>query len=160
MKIATILSTLAAVSLVSAGKLHNLIKDGSHKIVPNTYIIEYEDSVSHNTAHNNLKAHKVDFDVRNEYNIFNGASIKIKSGHDGKKLAEIPGVKNIWPLVLIDSPKAIKSNKKPTDPEVASLHHMTGVDVVHKKYKLTGKGIKIGVIDTGVDYKHPAFAAP
>lgn len=35
-------------------------------------------------------------------------------------------------------------------------HKMMQVDQLHKK-GLTGKGIKIAVIDTGVDYKHPAL---
>ncbi|KAI8058342.1 peptidase S8/S53 domain-containing protein [Syncephalis plumigaleata] len=35
-------------------------------------------------------------------------------------------------------------------------HLATGVSEMHKD-RLTGKGIKIGIIDTGVDYKHPAL---
>ncbi|KAF9207328.1 hypothetical protein BGZ49_000680 [Haplosporangium sp. Z 27] len=159
MKITAILSALAAATLVSAGKFHP-IKAGSIEVVPNAYIIEYHDDVKHNQAQNALKANKVDFKVRNEYNIFNGAAVTVKSNHDGEAIAKIPGVKNVWHVTVQRIPKVQKSKKKPTDPEVASLHHMTGVDVVHKKYKLTGKGVKIGVIDTGIDYKHPAFAAP
>ncbi|KAI9595238.1 peptidase S8/S53 domain-containing protein [Syncephalis fuscata] len=34
---------------------------------------------------------------------------------------------------------------------------MTGVDVMHKKYKTYGKGVKVGVIDSGIDYMHPAL---
>ncbi|KAI9598103.1 peptidase S8/S53 domain-containing protein [Syncephalis fuscata] len=33
----------------------------------------------------------------------------------------------------------------------------TRVNDVHEKLKLTGKGIKIGIVDTGIDYDHPAF---
>ncbi|KAF9413463.1 hypothetical protein BGZ76_005031, partial [Entomortierella beljakovae] len=158
MKITAILSVIAAATLVSAGKFH---PEKSHtKVVPNAYIIEYEDGVKHNQAQNALRSNKVNFKLRNEYNVFNGASVSVKSGHSGEALAKIPGVKNVWQVTLYDHPKLQKSNKKPTDPVVASLHSMTGVDVVHKKYKLTGKGIKVGVIDSGIDYKHPAFAAP
>ncbi|KAG0287412.1 hypothetical protein BGZ98_004642, partial [Dissophora globulifera] len=158
MKLSVILSVLAAASLVSAGKFH-IPKHAKVQFVPDAYIIQYDDNVKHAEAHNNLRANKVDYKVRNEYSIFNGAAITIKSEHDGDALAKIPGVKHVWRITLHSLPKAEVSNKKATDPEVTSLHHMTGVDIVHKKYKLTGKGVKIGVIDTGLDYKHPAFAA-
>ncbi|KAF9306607.1 hypothetical protein BG003_000989, partial [Podila horticola] len=160
MKITAILSALAAATLVSAGKFH--VPKGEHgsaHTVPNAFIVEYEDKVSHGDFHNSLNSHSIGFQVRNEYNIFNGASVTVTSDHKGEALAKLPGVKNVWPVQLRHVPKTKKSTKKPTDPEVVSDHHMTGVDVVHKKYKLTGKGVKIGVIDTGVDYNHPAFAA-
>jgi subtilisin family serine protease len=34
---------------------------------------------------------------------------------------------------------------------------MTGVNYVQETFKYTGKGIKIAVIDSGVDYTHPAL---
>ncbi|KAF9207329.1 hypothetical protein BGZ49_000681 [Haplosporangium sp. Z 27] len=160
MKFTAILSALAAVTLVSAGKFHDIEGIGSVKTVPGAFIVEYHDGIKHADAQNALKSHKVDYKVRGQYNIFNGAAISVNSNHDGKDLASLPGVKNVWPVTLYSIPKVQKSNKKPTDPETTSLHHMTGVDVVHKKYKLTGKGIKVGVIDSGIDYNHPAFAAP
>ncbi|KAF9932146.1 hypothetical protein FBU30_008833 [Linnemannia zychae] len=159
MKITAILSALAAATLVSAGKFHDLSDVLDATVVPNKFIIEYHDGVNHNDARNALNARKVDYKVRNQYDVFNGAAISVNSPHDGHALAAIPGVKNVWPITLHSIPKIQKSTAKPTDPEAVSLHHMTGVDVVHKKLKLTGKGIKVGVIDTGVDYKHPAFAA-
>ncbi|KAG9060952.1 hypothetical protein KI688_007779 [Linnemannia hyalina] len=161
MKITAILSALAAATLVSAGKFHTT-QPGKANVVPGAYIIEYKDGISHSNAHDNLKKHAVDYKVRNEYDVFNGAAITVKSDHDGKALAAVPGVKNVWQVEIFSLPK----NEKPTknksnggDIEAQSLHHMTGVDVLHKKYKLTGKGVKVGIIDTGIDYKHPAFAA-
>ncbi|KAI8051226.1 hypothetical protein BDF22DRAFT_611688, partial [Syncephalis plumigaleata] len=40
------------------------------------------------------------------------------------------------------------------DPAVA--HLATGVSEMHKD-RFIGKGIRIGIIDTGVDYRHPAL---
>ncbi|KAG0050364.1 hypothetical protein BGZ83_004866 [Gryganskiella cystojenkinii] len=155
----TILSTLAAATLVSAGTFH--IMPDTVNVVPRGYIIQYQDGFVHTQAHNNLNSHNVDYKVRNEFSIFNGAAIQVQSGHHkGEDIASIPGIKNVWPITLHSMPKVKTDSKhKPTDPEVVSDHHMTGVDIVHKKLKLTGKGIKVGVIDTGVDYNHPAFAS-
>ncbi|KAF9215642.1 hypothetical protein BGZ59_000736, partial [Podila verticillata] len=158
MKIAAILSTLAAATLVSAGKFHPLTNPET-RYIPGGFIIEFQDDIPRNAAHNALNSKKVDYNVRNDYSIFNGAAISVNSKHDGKDIAAIPGVKNVWPITLHSIPRVQASKKKPTDPETASLHQMTGVDLVHKKYKLTGKGIKVGIIDTGIDYKHPAFAS-
>ncbi|RKP10392.1 peptidase S8/S53 domain-containing protein, partial [Thamnocephalis sphaerospora] len=36
-------------------------------------------------------------------------------------------------------------------------HDMTGVDRVRKRQQNTGKGIKVGVVDSGIDYTHPAL---
>jgi subtilisin family serine protease len=161
MKITAILSALAAVTLVSAGKFH-VTQPGKANVVPGAYIIEYKDGVSRSNAHDNLKKHAIDYKVRNEYDVFNGAAITVKSEHGGEAIAAVPGVKNVWQVELFSLPKNEKptKDKKGGDLEAKSLHHMTGVDVLHKKYNLTGKGVKVGIIDTGIDYKHPAFAAP
>ncbi|KAG0011227.1 hypothetical protein BGZ82_003075, partial [Podila clonocystis] len=136
MKITAILSALAAASLVSAGTLHTP-SSANAKVVPDAYIIEYHDNVKHTDAHNALNSRKIDYKVRNEYGIFNGAAISVNSAHQGKDIASVPGVKNVWPIVLYEAPRTIKSNVKPTDPLATSLHHMTGMDVVFKKHKLT-----------------------
>jgi len=159
MKITAILSTIAAATLVSAGTFHDVGKLKNTNIVAGGYIIEYQEGVSHQSAQNALNSRKIDYKVRKQYNVFNGAAIDVKSNHNGKDIASLPGVKNVWPISLYSIPKIQPSSKKATDPEVGSLHTMTGVDIVHKKYKATGKGVKVGVIDTGIDYKHPAFAA-
>lgn len=36
-----------------------------------------------------------------------------------------------------------------------SVHSMTGVDKIHAT-GVFGKGVKVAVVDTGVDYSHPA----
>ncbi|KAG0257381.1 hypothetical protein BG011_003999 [Mortierella polycephala] len=159
MKINTILSALAAATLVSAGKFHELSTPETTRVVSGGYIVEYHDGIGHNNAHNTLKAKNVDFKIRKQYGIFNGAAISVHSSHSGKDLASMPGVKNVWPITLHSLPKTSKGGKNPTGSVASSLHAMTGVDIVHEKLKLTGKGIKVGVLDSGIDYKHPAFAA-
>ncbi|MFC4075803.1 S8 family serine peptidase [Salinithrix halophila] len=87
--------------------------------------------------------------LRTEYRygtVFSGFSAHLK-GQDVKKLAELPGVKKIWPNTRY------KANMK----ESASL---VGAPEAWKKKdsagnRVTGKGIKVAVVDTGVDGKHP-----
>ncbi|KAF9345358.1 hypothetical protein BGX26_003242 [Mortierella sp. AD094] len=167
MKIPTILTTLAAALLVTAvpapapapANVTPSLPVKPAVTVPDTYIIEYQDGVKHNTAQNALKAHGVNFKIRNVFNVFNGASVTVNSNHDSAELAKIPGVKKVYQVTVLAAPKINHCKTNPSDPQATSSHHMTGVDILQNKYHLTGKGIKIGVIDSGVDYTHPAFAA-
>ncbi|KAF9580721.1 hypothetical protein BGW38_002511 [Lunasporangiospora selenospora] len=161
MKLTTLLAAVAAVApLVAAGTFHEVPR-GKISFVPNAYIVEYEQSTSRTVAHNNFRTHRIQYNVRKEFDVFHGAALTIKSGHEGDALANIPGVKNVWRVTVNKIPQltAAVKGKKGQDVLAASLHQMTGMDVVRKRYKLTGKGIKIGIIDSGIDYKHPAFAA-
>ncbi|KAF9160040.1 hypothetical protein DFQ26_005917 [Actinomortierella ambigua] len=144
--------------MVSAGKLNFPIKGYESNIQPGGFIVEYEPGVSRTNAHNNLRQ-KVDFDVRAEYKIFNGAAITVKSFHDGHDIARIPGVKNVWPIIKYKLPKTFKPSipKGASKPLLTSSHNMTGVSYLHEKYKYTGKGVKVGIIDSGIDYTHPAL---
>lgn len=159
MKVAAILSAFAAATLVSAGTFHP-VDQGQGEIVPGAFILELEDNILQAQIGLNLRILSIDFNLRQEFSILHGLSLNVKSGHDGEALSKVAGVKNVWPVTVHNIPQTVQSTKKPTDPEVVSYHSMTGVDIVHKKYKLTGKGVKVGVIDTGIDYKHPAFAVP
>ena len=38
-----------------------------------------------------------------------------------------------------------------------SIHHMTGVDKLHEA-GLRGKGVTVAIVDTGVEYTHPAVS--
>ncbi|KAJ1961771.1 hypothetical protein IWQ62_003754 [Dispira parvispora] len=38
-------------------------------------------------------------------------------------------------------------------------HQFSGVEDVHKKLNITGAGISIAIIDSGLDYRHPAFGS-
>lgn len=38
-----------------------------------------------------------------------------------------------------------------------SVHYSTGVDKLHEA-GIYGKGVKVAVIDSGVDYRHPAVS--
>ncbi|RKP37169.1 peptidase S8/S53 domain-containing protein, partial [Dimargaris cristalligena] len=42
-------------------------------------------------------------------------------------------------------------------PKKQLAHAYTGVDKAQSELGLTGKGIKIGFLDAGIDYTHPAF---
>ncbi|KAF9908228.1 hypothetical protein BX616_000202 [Lobosporangium transversale] len=158
MKISFLLSLAAATSIVSAGKFNPSQIRPNVDEIPGAFIIEFEDGVDQVKANTFLTSHKdLDFKFRGQYNLFNGASIQVKSGHTGEDIAKIPGVKRVWPVERYQLPKPDLSNEDKAQPHLTSAHKMTGVDYVQKAFKYTGKGIKVGVIDSGVDYKHPAL---
>ncbi len=82
--------------------------------------------------------------------LWNGLSIEIKPG-ELAKLGRIAGVKAIYPVETIAIPETTTS----LDPELYTALAMTGADVAQSELGYTGAGIKVAVVDTGIDYDHP-----
>ncbi|KAH7097947.1 subtilisin-like protein [Auriculariales sp. MPI-PUGE-AT-0066] len=102
--------------------------------------------------------------------VFNGIAIKLQvsavndlpAAHAHEDLASISSIGNVVavrPVTIIPRPKLVdqKVVSSPHDPAVLpdglSTHKMTGVDEAHAQ-GFTGKGIKIAIIDGGVDWSH------
>lgn len=85
--------------------------------------------------------------------LFNGMSIQATS-EEARRLSRLPGVKAIYPVVEIPRPKV---EAQTLTPQMINAVAMTGADYAQNKLGLTGKGIKVGVIDSGIDVDHPAF---
>ncbi len=81
--------------------------------------------------------------------LWNGLSIQMNS-RDLPALYRLPGVKAIYPVATESLPPT-----QTADPNLLTALSMTGADIAQSELGFTGKGIRIGVIDTGIDYKHP-----
>jgi subtilisin family serine protease len=67
-------------------------------------------------------------------------------------LKRVDGVKAIWPNLAVERPQA---TNVPSEPDLYTAVNMTGASYANTELGYTGKGIKVGIIDTGVDYHHP-----
>lgn len=82
--------------------------------------------------------------------LWNGLSIEIAPSQLAA-LSRIPSVANIYPVEKILLPEP----EHDIAPELYTALAMTGADLVQDELGYTGEGIKVGVIDTGIDYMHP-----
>ena len=85
--------------------------------------------------------------------LFNGFSIEVAAG-DRAKLQQLPGVKAIYPVELIQAPTPEISSGG-SAPDLATAIAMTGADLAQNTLGLTGAGVKVAIMDTGVDIDHP-----
>jgi subtilisin family serine protease len=85
---------------------------------------------------------------------FNGVSIQLVRG-TADAVTALKGVKAIHDVQIVSRPEA---DPDLVDLEMASAVTMTGADVVQGR-GITGAGITVAVIDSGIDYNHPDFGA-
>lgn len=83
--------------------------------------------------------------------LFNGFSVTVDRAQLST-LARLPGVKAIYPVETVSIPERGTAN-----PELAAALEMTGADIAQNELGLDGSGIRVAVMDTGVDIDHPDF---
>lgn len=86
--------------------------------------------------------------------LFNGYSIEI-SPSERAKLSQIQGVKAIYPVEVIQAPEESLSPAAIAD--MSTALNMTGANIAQSSLGLSGEGIKVAVMDTGIDIDHPDF---
>lgn len=95
----------------------------------------------------------VRFTQRRSYDtLFNGYAVAI-SAADRAKLAGVAGVKAIWPIERIDGP--VFEPDTSSSPNLETAIAMTHADIVQNSLGYRGTGIKVAVMDTGIDYDNP-----
>ncbi len=82
--------------------------------------------------------------------LFNGFSVQADPSQL-PALARVAGVKALYPVVELTRPVIADAN----EPEMATALAMTGADTTQSELGFTGRGIRVAVMDSGVDYDHP-----
>ncbi|MFK7602674.1 S8 family serine peptidase [Deinococcus sp. SM5_A1] len=95
-------------------------------------------------------------EVQSYNTLFNGFSV-VATGAEINRISRLPGVIGVYPVRRVDAPRATVSPNRLAEPEMYYAKGMTGADIAQNELGLTGKGVKVGVIDTGIDVDHPAF---
>lgn len=84
--------------------------------------------------------------------LWNGMSIRVKPSDLGK-IKDMDGVKAVYPVMTVSLPKDMVVN----EPEMLTAIAQTGADVAQNELGLRGEGVKIAIVDSGIDMEHPAF---
>ncbi|OMJ08173.1 Minor extracellular protease vpr [Smittium culicis] len=106
-----------------------------------------------------LDSNNIPYKTRTEFNshLLHGVSLNVSPEHLDK-ISEFEQVKSIWPLLSkVHSPSQDLEDDNDGAPNLSYAHALTGVDKLHSVHNLSGKGVKVAVIDTGVDFRHPSL---
>ena len=103
------------------------------------------------TFRNNAKKAGVRMKERFSYSkVWNGVSAEVAPG-DVAKLARMPEVKNLYPVIDMVLPEL-----QPADElNLSTAITMTQASVAQNDLGLTGRGVRVAVMDSGIDYDHP-----
>ncbi|PFH87726.1 S8 family serine peptidase [Bacillus sp. AFS088145] len=102
-----------------------------------------------------LKENNKLFKIKRTYkSSLNGVSIELPA-NKVKSLLDSKMVKAVWPNSIIKvEPTSPEGTEGSSDSKKVATEVFPGINKLHEE-GFTGKGIKVGVIDTGIDYNHP-----
>lgn len=144
----------------SVQKKHNTI-------IPGRFLVEYTTPGHDNSLFNSLdQLQTLGKSYYNHHKQTNIRTVHVdESQHNNflQTVVEDDRTVAVYPVTYISRPNSVSNgyysqiDKNTT--ETIQAHHLTQVNRLHKELGLTGKGVKICIIDSGVDYNHPALGA-
>ncbi|KAJ7077272.1 subtilisin-like protease [Mycena belliarum] len=175
MKAALSLALLGATSVWAAHDLSGVKRVTNVPGLSNKFIVEVAAAsdipskralgTPHEVLYRSLRERKIGFSVHQEYDvpdIFVGAAVTLTDAESVADILKTEGVLAIRPIHSYARPVPVSSKQcAPGDagvPDSESTHLASGVAKLHAM-GITGKGVKIGILDTGIDYTHPSLGA-
>src|SRR4029450_195539 len=112
------------------------------------WFIELNDSV--NAFRGQAQAAGIAYSERYVYQrLWKGLSVQSSSAA-ASLLGRLSSVRTVYPVLKVDVGPV-----EPANPELIHALAMTGADIAQNDLGLTGAGVKVAVIDSGIDYHHP-----
>lgn len=123
-------------------------------LAENRLIVEFETSFE--DVQDAFASQSLEFSVHNKFDspIFLGMSIQMKDSnlYSLEDIRALPSVKNVWQASYVTLEF---ETQRASSPEW-NPHQLTGVDKLHSE-NIFGDGIRIAVIDSGLDVNHDVF---
>ncbi|WP_205324521.1 S8 family serine peptidase [Glycomyces sp. YM15] len=99
-------------------------------------------------------AHGLDYTIRHDFErVWNGVSVATDPA-TARRLERLDLVEEVWSDVLFMGPARVGDRPEEAQPELAQAIQTTHAANAHDR-GITGEGVKVGIIDTGIDYTHP-----
>ena len=121
----------------------------------NSYIVEFKDNAG---LLNKLRSQHKNFlsslnlkPTYEYFTVFNGMALNL-SEEELQTVQKYPGVKKTYPDGMMEA-----LGKKSEELEILLKDSVSliGADKVHEELGVRGSGVRVAIIDTGIDYKHP-----
>jgi subtilisin family serine protease len=151
----------------------NESSDRRNQVLAHVYMAELEDGAAPQQLLSQLSAANITISIRQSINskLFHGVSFTVNAAQDtpggveSVLLAASSAIKQVWPVRAVSRPddeaqgfvhlnKASNVVQRRDVDDSYYPHVMSQVDLLHKA-GFTGQGIRIGVVDTGIDYANP-----
>ena len=91
-------------------------------------------------------------ETRHFRDLFNGLTVRAGAA-DANKLRALAGVQAVYPVTKM----TVAQQEVPPDSELDLITaiRQTGADIAQSELGLSGRGVNVAVIDTGIDFDHP-----
>ncbi|EPD50295.1 hypothetical protein HMPREF1210_02866 [Paenisporosarcina sp. HGH0030] len=107
---------------------------------------------------NELKEKKNSYTVKRTYkHAFNGVAMTLPA-NKAKALLQSKAVKTVWSDMQVQAELPVEEQASKQQIDTHTMVTFPGIEKLHQE-GFTGKGVKVGILDTGIDYNHPDLKA-